>query len=256
MHVSVSITLGPAVTRLLTNSVLLLVLATPLDARAGSTGSLRSSSGGTGVSSHGGSGGTGLSSHGSASGSIRGLSGASSTHASTPASGTQQQLTPAKPHNTPPAGVRPHTDLAAATKIIGLSSGNLIKHSSLFPKMSLPAGDPSLAGPVMNKIGATEGGSASFKAVAGLSAAQSNGRVYPTNGGTSGGGRSGQSLSGSAAAVTSTDSDAIETPRQRSGGLLAWLHGLLIVAGIGSIGYWMWTATPKGARMTLPATTA
>jgi hypothetical protein len=224
---------SPCVHRLLPPIAIALVLTAPLPAFATSPGALKTSSGGTGLSPKGGSGGTGLS------------------------SGSQAKLSPAKPHATPPAGIRPHTDLAAATKLIGLASGNLIKHSSLFPKMPLPPGDPSLSGPVMNKIGATEGGSASFKAVAGISAAQSNGRVYPTNGGGAGGGRARESLSGSQAhGVGDLDGETSDTPRKSSGGgLLAWLHGLLTAAGIGAIGYWMWNAAPKGARMALPATT-
>jgi hypothetical protein len=251
--------MGPSVSRVFKSIVVsvALVAVAPSSAQAGSPGALQSGSGGTGLSTGKGSGGTGLSSHGSAAGSIKGLSGASSTRASTAASGTQNQMTPAKPHATPPAGVRPHTDLAAATKLIGLASGNLIKHSSLFPKLPLPPGAPVLSGPVMNKIGATEGGSASFKAVAGISAAQSNGRVYPTNGGGAGGGRARESLSGSQAhGVGDLDGEASDiTPRSNGGGLLSWLHGLFTVLGIGAIGYWMWNAAPKGARMPLPATT-
>jgi hypothetical protein len=251
--------MGPAVSRLFQLIAISAVLAAaaPGAACAGTTGALHSGSGGTGLSTGKGSGGTGLSSHGSASGSIKGLSSSSSTRASTAASGTQNQMTPAKPHATPPAGVRPHTDLAAATKLIGLASGNLIKHSSLYPKMPLPPGDPALSGPVMNKIGATEGGSASFKAVAGISAAQSNGNVYPTHGGGAGGGRARESLSGSQAhGVGDLDGEASDAPRKSTGGgLLAWLHGLCTVLGIGAIGYWMWNAAPKGARMALPATT-
>jgi hypothetical protein len=240
--------------------VLAAVLAAlaPCGALAGSGGALQSGSGGTGLSTGKGSGGTGLSSHGSAAGSIKGLSGASSTRASTAASGTQNQMTPAKPHATPPAGVRPHTDLAAATKLIGLSSGNLIKHSSLFPKLPLPPGAPVLSGPVMNKIGATEGGSASFKAIAGIPASLSKGAVYPTNGGGAGGGRARESLSGSQAhGVGDIEGEASDTPRRANGGgLLSWLHGLFTILGVGAIGYWMWNAAPKGARMTtLPATT-
>jgi hypothetical protein len=166
-------------------------------------------------------------------------------------------MSPAKPHATPPAGVRPHTDLAAATKLIGLASGNLIKHSSLYPKMPLPPGSPALSGPVMNKIGATEGGSASFKAVAGIPTSLSNGRVYPTNGGGAGGGRARESLSGSQAhGVGDESGEALETPRRSpGGGLLTWLHALLTALGIGAIGYWMWNSAPKGARMALPAKT-
>ncbi len=233
-----------------------LVAVAPNVTQAGLTGALQSGSGGTGLSAGKGSGGTGLSSHGSAAGSIKGLSGASSTRASTAASGTQNQMTPAKPHAAPRAGVRAHTDLAAATKLIGLASGNLIKHSSLYPKMPLPPGDPSLSGPVMNKIGATEGGSGSFKAVAGISAAQSNGRIYPTNGGGGGGGHAHASLSGSQAhGAGDHDGEASDTPRKSTGGgLLVWLHGLATLLGIGAIGYWMWNAAPKGARMALPAT--
>jgi hypothetical protein len=184
------------------------------------------------------------------------LKGAYSTRATTPPSSGQNKITPAKPHATPPAGVRPHTDLAAATKIIGLSSGNLIKHSSLFPKMPLPPGDPSLAGPVMNKIGATEGGSASFKAVAGIPASLTKGHVPIANTGSAGG-RAHQSLSASQAHGMDHDgSEEADTPRRSSGGgLLSWLHALLTAAGIGVIGFWMWNATPKGARMTLPVTT-
>jgi hypothetical protein len=248
------------VSRLISSIVLSIAFAAlaPCGALAGSGGALQSGSGGTGLSTGKGSGGTGLSSHGSAAGSIKGLSGASSTRASTAASGTQNQMTPAKPHATPPAGVRPHTDLAAATKLIGLASGNLIKHSSLFPKMPMPPGAPSLSGPVMNKIGATEGGSGSFKAVAGISAAESNGRVYPTNSRGGGGGHAHASLSGSQAhGVGSLDGEATDAPRRSNGGgLLTWLHGLLTSLGIGAIGYWMWNAAPKGARMALPATTA
>jgi hypothetical protein len=251
---------GPAVSRLPLSLVLSVALAgfAASDAVANSSGALRTSSGGTGLSTGKGSGGTGLSSHGSAAGSIKGLSGASSTRASTAASGTQNQMTPAKPHATPPAGVRPHTDLAAATKLIGLASGNLIKHSSLYPKMPLPPGSPALSGPVMNKIGASEGGSGSFKAVAGITAGQSNGRVYPKNGGGAGGGRAHASLSGSQShGVGDLDGEATDTPRRSSGGgLLAWLHGLLTLLGIGAIGYWMWNAAPKGARMPVPAVRA
>ncbi len=160
-------------------------------------------------------------------------------------------MSPAKPHATPPAGVRPHTDLAAATKLIGLSSGNLIKHSSLYPKMPVPPGAPALSGPVLNKIGATQGGSASFKAVAGIPADLSNGRVYPTNGRGAGGGRSPASLSGTAAlGVGDAATNEVAAPLKRSGaGLLAWLHGLFTAAAIGAIAYWMWSSAPKGARM-------
>ena len=160
-------------------------------------------------------------------------------------------MSPAKPHATPPAGIRPHTDLAAATKIIGLSSGNLIKHSSLYPKMPVPPGAPALSGPVLNKIGATDGGSASFKAVAGIPAELSNGRVYPTNGRGAGGGRPHASLSGTAAHGVGDDAtNEAATPLKRSSaGLLAWLHGLLTAAAISVIGYWLWTSAPKGARL-------
>jgi hypothetical protein len=161
-------------------------------------------------------------------------------------------MTPAKPHNMPPAGVRPHTDLAAATKLIQLSSGNLMKRSSLFPQMPLPPGDPSLSGPVLNKIGPVAGGSASFKAVAGIPAELSSGRVYPTNGAGPGGGKSGASLSGSS--VLASLSEASEPPTTtRSGGLLHWLWNALTLAGIGGLAWYMWTQAPKGARMTLPA---
>jgi hypothetical protein len=225
--------MGPAVLRLLPSIVLSAVIL----ALAASTAA--ANSGGTSA------------------GSFRGLSAASSTRATTPSSSTQSKIAPAKPHATPPAGVRPHTDLAAATKIIGLSSGNLIKHSSLFPKMPLPPGAPSLAGPVMNKIGATEGGSASFKAVAGIPTSLSNGRVYPTSGGGAGGGRARESLSGSQVhGVADHGSDDSDRPRRSSGGgLLYWLQALFTAAGIGAIGWWMWNAAPKGARMALPATT-
>jgi hypothetical protein len=179
----------------------------------------------------------------------------SPTRASTPPSSSQHQVTPAKPHNSPPAGVRPHTDLAAATKLISLSSANLTKRSQLFPKMPLPPGSPELSGPVLNKIGATQGGSASFKAVAGIPAALSSGSIYPTNGGGAGGGKSAASLSGSAAAsvfsASATDGDG-----KSSGGgwLLTWLMNLGCVVGMGGLAWWMWQQAPKGARIGLPAT--
>ncbi len=234
-------------------ALLCLLAATP-PAIAGSGGSLRTGSGGTGISSHGGSGGTGLSSHGSAAGSTRGIGAATPTHSTTPSSGTQQQMTPAKPHATPPAGVRPHTDLAAASKLIQLSSGNLIKRSALFPKMPLPPGDPSLSGPVLNSIGPTQGGSASFKAVAGIPTDLSNGRVYPTNGGGGGGGKSGASLGGATGlAMTAGDGDASSEAKNSGGGLLVWLQRLLTLVGVGGLSWWLWTSRPKGARIALPA---
>jgi hypothetical protein len=196
---------------------------------------------------------------GSVGGGNSSLKGASSTRATTaPSAGPstgQNKIAPARPHATPPAGVRPQTDLAAATKLIGLASGNLIKHSSLYPKMPLPPGAPALSGPIMNKIGATEGGSGSFKAVAGIPAAQLNSQVALKNGGSGGGGRAHASLSGSQAhGVGDLDGEARDNLRRSNGaGLLSWLHGLLTILGIGAIGYWMWNAAPKGARMALPA---
>jgi hypothetical protein len=243
------------VSRFVTTIGIAALLGASTPAWAGAQGSLSTSSGGTGVSSRGGSGGTGLSSHGSAKGSLRGIGAPSSTRAATPASGTQHQMTPAKPHNTPPAGVRPHTDLAAATKLITLSSANLTKHSQLFPKMPLPPGAPSLVGPVLNNIGPTQGGSASFKAVAGIPTALSNGRVYPTHGGGTGGGKPGHSLSGSAHVTAMTVAEASTGGGTGEGGgwLLLWLKNCLCGLGVAGLGWWMWQQVPKGAKMALPA---
>jgi hypothetical protein len=242
------------VLRLVLTIGIAVLLSANTSAWAGAQGSLSTSSGGTGLSSRGGSGGTGLSSHGSARGSSRGVGGQSPTRATTPASGTQHQLTPAKPHNTPPAGVRPHTDLAAATKITTLSSANLIKHSQLFPKMPVPPGAPSLAGPVLNNIGPTQGGSASFKAVAGIPTALSNGRVYPTNGGGAGGGKPGHSLTGTAHLMAMAAGDAGDGTGTGGGWLLLWLKNIFCALGIAGLGWWMWQQAPKSARTGLPAT--
>jgi hypothetical protein len=189
-------------------------------------------------------------------GASHGITGQSPTRASTPASGSRHQITPAKPHNSPPAGVRPHTDLAAATKITALSSANLLKHSQLFPKMPLPPGAPSLAGPVLNNIGPTQGGSASFKAVAGIPTALSNGRVYPTNGGGAGGGKPGHSLTGNAHVMAMAAGETSDGTGNGTGGgwLLLWLKNIACGLGMAGLGWWMWQQAPKSAKVSLPAT--
>ncbi len=126
-----------------------------------------------------------------------------------------------------------------------------MKHSSLFPKPPSLPGTPVLAGPLLNQIGATQGGSASFRAVASIPANLSNGRVYPTNGRGAGGGRPHASLSATAAHGVGDDAAAASvTPLKRSGsGLLVWLQGLFTAAAMGAIGYWMWSSAPKSARL-------
>ena len=224
-------------------------------------GSLHSGSGGTGTSASGGSGGTGLSSHGSAGGGkYKGIGAKTPTAVSSPASNTQQTMVPAKPFTPPPAGPRPQTDLAAARKLIGLSSAGLVKHSQLFPKQHALPGDPSLAGPVLNAIGPTTGGSASFKKVAGISAAESNGNISPANFKTTPikGQRASLSSGGSTTILPpASATEEMSTSNSQGGGwLLKWLSNAMAIAGMAGLGWWMWRQAPSGARMTLPARVA
>ena len=238
-----------------------LVAASPAAANGSSSGrsqsgSLHTGTGGTGLSKGGGSGGTGLSSHGSASGIYKGVGAKTPTAASSPASNTQQAMVPAKPFTRPPAGVRPQTDLAAATKLIALSSAGLAKHSQLFPKLPGLPGDPTLSGPVLNSIGATVGGAASFKAVAGISANESNGNIYPSNGRLAPNKVQVATLwSGASSTVLASPVAADEARQWRDSGgwLLGWLVNAATLAGIGALSLWMWRQVPGGARMMLPA---
>ena len=233
------------------------VLAT--SAAAHSThGSLHSGSGGTGTSAGGGSGGTGLSSHGSAGGGkYKGVGAKTPTGVSSPASNTQQTMVPAKSFSPPPAGVRPHTDLAAANKLVAHSSASLVKHSQLFPRQHNLPGDPTLSGPVLNAIGPTTGGSASFKKVAGFSVAESNANISPANFKTTPAKLQTKSLSSGGASTALAAAAATDEPAapggQGGGWLLNWLTNAMTLAGIIVLGLWMWRQAPRGAPMTLPA---
>lgn len=227
---------------LLCSACVVLALALSAPAHAGSRGfanaggDLKSSSGGTGLSRSPGNGGTGI-----------------QTTAILPFNKLQSTFKPEHVVAPPPAGPRPHTDLAAAEKRTNLSSQDLIKHSQLFNKVAAAVGDPLLVKPVLNKIGATEESARTFHSVPGFTAEESKGNVYPTNGGTSRE-RPMASLSSDAAAraTEEPDSDKPDPP----GWLLAWLFNLIAVAGTLGLAWWLWQNAPKGAHMSMPTTTA
>jgi hypothetical protein len=217
-----------------------LIIATPAQAGSSSghaSGDLKSSSGGTGATRSGGNGGTGV-----------------STTANAPLSNLQSTFKPLHVTLPPPAGVRPHTDLAAAEKTTMLSSRRLIKRSALYNKIVTPHGDPLLVGPDLRKIAYPDGGGSSFKTLQGFTAAESKGEIYPTHGGTVGKHHDGGSLSSTAHPGTA-ESDAAEAADSPApaGWLLKWLFNLSAVAGTCGLGWLMWTQAPRGARMTLPA---
>ena len=202
------------------------------------SGDLKSSSGGTGLGKNAGNGGTGV-----------------PTTANAPQSTLQSTFKPVHVTAPPPAGVRPHTDLAAAEKRTMLSSRGIIKRSSLYNKIATHHGDPRLMRPVMNKIAYPDGGGSSFKALQGFTAAESKGNIYPTHGGTSGRHLEAGSLTSSAhTAMADGEGETDERPGA-SGWLTRWLLNILAVAGSAGLALLLWQQAPKGARMTLPATT-
>ena len=224
-----------------------LVVMAATDACAGSSsggsrgaGDLKSSSGGTGLSKSGGNGGTGV-----------------PTTAIQPLNNLQSTFKPSHVIAPPPAGTRPHTDLAAAEKRNNLSSQGLIKHSTLYNKIAANPHDPILAPPVLNKIGGTVESARSFHSVPGFTAEESKGNVYPTHGGRIGDGRPMGNLSsaGNAAMDGELDNDAAaERAAQRT--FSAWFDTLLLLLATlatGGLGWWLWQQTPKGLRPTLPA---
>ena len=231
-----------------------LVAACAVDAQAGGrtnagngqhrTSDLKSSSGGTGIAKGGGNGGTGL-----------------PTTVNQPLAKIQPTMTPDHSVAPPPAGPRPHTDLAAAEKRNNLSSVDLIKRSTLFKKVAAPGGDPVLAGAVLGKIGATAESARSFHTLQGFTAAESKGNITPTNGGTTGAKRAMASLSSGGTSIgpqaLDAASDAAEdddtAQRGQSGWLLAWLGNLVAVCGTAGLAWYAWRNMPRGARMTMPA---
>ncbi len=230
--------------RCFTATALVVVAAT--DASAGGSGGshgagdLKSSSGGTGLSKSGGNGGTGV-----------------PTTAIQPLNNLQATFKPSHVTAPPPAGTRPHTDLAAAEKRNNLSSQDLIKHSTLYNKIAAHPGDPILAPPVLNKIGGTVESARSFHSVPGFTAEESKGNIYPTHGGRIGNGRPMGNLSsaGLAGMDGELDNDAAEE-RAAQRTFSAWFDTLLLLLATlatGGIGWWLLQQTPKGLRPTLPA---
>lgn len=223
---------------------MLVLLSCVASANAGSspqsphTTTLKSSSGGTALSKAGGNGGTGV-----------------PTTANAPLGSLQSTFKPAHAIAPPPAGVRPHTDLAAAEKRTDLSSRSITKQSSLYNKIVLAPGDPRLVGAYAAKLGSKDGGGASVKQTPGFTDAESKGNVYVTTGGIDNNSRETASLSthGVAATALTSEIDTDEAPRKLNYSLLDWL--LMTVAAIAAcgIGVWLWQQAPKGARMTLPA---
>ncbi len=215
-----------------------LIIATP--AQAGSSGGhasgdLKTSSGGTGATRSGGNGGSGV-----------------STTANAPLANLQSTFKPLHVTQPPPAGVRPHTDLAAAEKTTMLSSRRLIKRSALYKKVASPPGDPRLVGPDHHKIAYPDGGGSSFKTLQGFTAADSKGEIYATHGGTSGKHHEDGSLSslGHSELADSAEAEDTDNPMP-TGWLLRWLFNLAAFAGACGLGWTMWTQAPPGARMTL-----
>ena len=200
---------------------------------------LKSSSGGTGMSKGAGNGGTGI-----------------PTNANAPLANIQPTFKPAHAAAPPPAGVRPHTDLAAAEKRTDLSSRSIVKRSSLYPELHAPPVDPRLIGPTLPHM-ETVGGSASFKAVGGFNAELSKGNVYPTNGGRDSGGHPTASLSSNGAgAIFAAVTDGEESAAGRSaeqGWLGRWLVTLAALGGALGVGAWLWRQMPKTPRIRLPA---
>ena len=222
-------------------ATLALLAATPAhggsNSALGHGNNLQTSTGGTGLTSRG-SGGTGLP--------MQSLQSVAPT--------TPGQLRPSKPHISPPAGVRPHTDLANGIKTTGESSARLMKHTSLYPKQPPPPGDPLLVKPYAEKIGATIESARSFVTLPNIPADLSKGRIYPTHGGTSSGGHPSASLS-SGHAYSDVNTEAAETP-EKGGWLTTWLTNALAALGTLALCAWLWIKAPKGARMTLPVKVA
>ena len=179
------------------------------------------------------------------------------TTANAPSNTLQATFKPVHVVAPPPAGTRPHTDLARAEKLTDLSSRGLIRHSQLFNKVAAQKHDPFLVKPMLAKIGGTAESARSFHSVPGFTAAESKGNIYPTNGGTSSE-RDRASLSSDGTAMSLiADLDADEDAgagHRKSGWVLAWLANLIAAAGTCGLGWWLWQNAPKGARMTLPAT--
>ena len=202
-------------------------------------GDLKTSSGGTGQTRSGGNGGTGV-----------------STSANAPIASLTPSFKPLHVTLPPQAGIRPHTDLAAAMKRNTLASKRLIKPSSLYNKVHAPHRDPHLMAAVLKKIAYPDGGGSSFKTLRTIKAEESNGRIYPTNGGTTGRHEEAATLnSGTHEAHADLDhiggTDYEESPGD-SNWLLKWLFNLAALAGSTGVAWLLWHQFPKGARMTLP----
>ncbi len=199
-------------------------------------GELKTSSGGTGGSRSGGNGGTGV-----------------STTANAPAAALRSTFQPLHVTLPPQAGVRPHTDLAAAVKRNMLSTKRLIKPSSLNNKVHAPVRDPLLMAAVLKKIAYPDGGGSSFKTLHTLKAAESNGKIYPANGVSSGKHEEAGTLSsGAPTEMQASDDDAPVDESAEGGWLLKWLMNIAAVAGSGALAWVLWRQLPPGARMTLP----
>jgi len=222
----------------------LALLASTVSANAGSgtqnaqVTTLKSSSGGTGMSKAGGNGGTGI-----------------PATANAPLGSLQSTFKPAHAIAPPPAGVRPHTDLAAAQKRTDLSSRSITKQSSLYNKIIVAPGDPVLVGAYMAKLAPKDGGAASVKPTPGISGDLSKSNVTMASGSTDSNARPSASLSshGGTAMTATTGDFRGDVPAPRIGYTgVDWLLAAIAAMLSGAIGGWLWRSAPAGARMTLP----
>lgn len=178
------------------------------------------------------------------------------TTANAPLGSLQSTFKPAHAIAPPPAGVRPHTDLAADQKRTDLSSRSITKQSSLYNKIVLTPGDPNLTGAYAAKIGPKGGGGASVKQTAGFTADESKGDVTVSSGGRDNNTRPSASLSshGGTAMTSSASNDFDSDGASRHIGytLSDWLVALIACVLSGMACVWLWRNAPQGARMIGP----